>query len=341
MATVDRQRIVDALWSADLAPEYKVWAILDGARDNRIYSAVTHLAREKYCLYRGKLPTELLAAAPYLVQLEPDDALFNYIVQLGWGKSWGIFLRAQDTGEQLRRHFRRFLMVQDESGKQLIFRYYDPRVLRVYLPTCKATELQSIFGPVAKFAIEAQDPELLLEHSFDGKKLLLQELQLAPSASEPPRPSSADSSRVSMGSPAHKTERAKEGLIIRTAQMETFVQASENRFEERMAAQLRELFPRAANKLGNSHLRDAIRYGVVRARVYGITRERDISRYIGIMFMFGPNFDRKMEFGRLSSVLRDPHLTGSGARTDALCEAAVHEVRKKAERQSQAKTTVR
>ena len=52
------------------------------------------------------------------------------------------------TLEELRRHFRKFLKVEDPKGKSLIFRYYDPRVLRVYLPTCNAMELQTVFGPV-------------------------------------------------------------------------------------------------------------------------------------------------------------------------------------------------
>jgi len=46
----------------------------------------------------------------------------------------------------MRQHFRRFITVHDESGKPLLFRYYDPRVLRTFLPTCNAKELAEIFG---------------------------------------------------------------------------------------------------------------------------------------------------------------------------------------------------
>jgi uncharacterized protein DUF4123 len=137
---------------------------------------VTHLAREKYCLYRGKLAPELAITAPYLVQLERDDALFNYVLQLGWGNSWGIFLRAKETGEELRRHFRRVLMVEDESGKQLIFRYYDPRVMRVYLPTCLSTELLTVFGPVRNLLLEAEDPTLVLEYIYHDGQVRVREL---------------------------------------------------------------------------------------------------------------------------------------------------------------------
>jgi len=45
-----------------------------------------------------------------------------------------VFLRTETGIEQLRKHLRGFLRVRDEAGRRLIFRYYDPRVLRVYLP---------------------------------------------------------------------------------------------------------------------------------------------------------------------------------------------------------------
>jgi len=58
---------------------------------------------------------------------------------------------------------REFLRVRDESGKRLIFRYYDPRVLRVYLPTCWPAELDTFFGPISAFITEGEDPGEILE----------------------------------------------------------------------------------------------------------------------------------------------------------------------------------
>ncbi len=58
----------------------------------------------------------------------------------------------------------------------MIFRYYDPRVLRVYLPTCLAPELRTVFGPVRRFLLESEDPALMLEYRFDGFKLIAREV---------------------------------------------------------------------------------------------------------------------------------------------------------------------
>jgi len=56
--------------------------------------------------------------------------------------------------------------VQTEDGRELYFRFYDPRVLRIFLPTCNAEEAATFFGPVRQFLVEAQDAETLLQFSL-------------------------------------------------------------------------------------------------------------------------------------------------------------------------------
>ena len=53
-----------------------------------------------------------------------------------------------------------------EDGRELYFRFYDPRVLRIFLPTCNAAETATFFGPVGQFLVEAQDAETLLRFSL-------------------------------------------------------------------------------------------------------------------------------------------------------------------------------
>lgn len=164
--------VVQRLWQQlpDQEPAH-VFAILDGARDERIHPTLLQSANEHCCLYRGDLEPDLTAAAPYLVQLQPEGAFTTWLVSYGWGDSWGVFLQSAASLPELRRHFRRFLMVYDPDGQPMYFRYYDPRVLRVYLPTCNASELRIIFGPVLRYCLEAEDPNSLLEIEFRRGKL--------------------------------------------------------------------------------------------------------------------------------------------------------------------------
>ena len=90
---------------------------------------------------------------------------------MGWGQSWGVFVRIKDPSN-LRSHLRGFLRVKDESGRFLLFRYYDPRVLRVYLPTCLPHELRTVFGPISSYLVEDEDGKGVIEFQFDGNRLL-------------------------------------------------------------------------------------------------------------------------------------------------------------------------
>ena len=59
-----------------------------------------------------------------------------------------MYLASPEPLEGLRRHFRDLLMMKLPDQKQVYFRFYDPRVLRLFLPTCTAQEIGLIFGPV-------------------------------------------------------------------------------------------------------------------------------------------------------------------------------------------------
>lgn len=81
----------------------------------------------------------------------------------GWGKSWGVYLACPASFADVRQHFRHFLKVKKPNGKIVSFRYYDPRVLRIYLPTCTEQEIDIFFGPMTRFPAEDESPAMLLK----------------------------------------------------------------------------------------------------------------------------------------------------------------------------------
>ena len=132
-------------------------------------------------LYEGWSKSELTLFAPYLVSLPPQSKLLEKLVSKGWGKSWGIYLTCNLAFYDVRHHFRHFLMVNIPDGKQVYFRFYDPRVLRVYLPTCTPEEIYQFFGPVWRFATEDEKPGTLLEFVRQGTEMKSNIWHLAPS----------------------------------------------------------------------------------------------------------------------------------------------------------------
>ncbi len=186
--------------NADIA----AYAIIDGQWCEDIYGWLLGSENTDWCsLIAGELAQELALTAPYLVRLEPDSDLTNWLIEEGWGKGWGIYFLASrsqakalyrtpppESLEQqlargafvaspdisaddatdvilLRRHFRRYLRVEFESDGRLVrFRFFDPAVLRVWLLSCNPSETQAFFGPITDFMVEdwCEEPSLTHDH---------------------------------------------------------------------------------------------------------------------------------------------------------------------------------
>jgi hypothetical protein len=50
----------------------------------------------------------------------------------------------------------------------VLFRYYDPRVLEVFLPACSAAQRKEFFGPVQHFYAESDAGKSVLRYSVDA-----------------------------------------------------------------------------------------------------------------------------------------------------------------------------
>ena len=96
-------------------------------------------------MFNGELPEELRAVSPHLVRLT-DNELSRWIVTNCWNKSWGIFIASSIPTPSVRLHFRKISKASASGGQKLFFRYFDPRVLRVFLPTCSPFQLKQIIG---------------------------------------------------------------------------------------------------------------------------------------------------------------------------------------------------
>jgi hypothetical protein len=162
-----------------------VFALLDAARDPSILNLLRPAGEVFRSLYEGADGELLAEFAPHLVALPARSKLLETLAQAGWGKSWGVYVSTDQSFEEVRRHFRRFLLVRNERGEELYFRYYDPRVLRVYLPTLLPAEAQQFFGPVRHFWVEAEKPTTLLRFSAGERGSVRDEVSLAPGRSQP------------------------------------------------------------------------------------------------------------------------------------------------------------
>ena len=156
-----------------------LYAILDAARDSKILALLLHSNEEYQSLYEGEEGAKLAQVAPYLVRLKNDSPLLEKLVREGWGESWGVYLTSRSEPVEVRHHLRHFLQVRMPDGKQVYFRFYDPRVLRIYLPTCTAEETGSFFGPIQNYLMEDEDANSLLHIVNSGRGVRSTQIPLA------------------------------------------------------------------------------------------------------------------------------------------------------------------
>jgi hypothetical protein len=174
------RKIQDAIKAAIFEEEpNNVYAVLDGAAIPDLLDNLYEQQPEYVCLYRGELEPDIAEAAPYLVNLERDTVFSDWIIEKGWGNHWGIYALSDETMPVLRNHFRRFLIVSDPENKPLYFRYYDPRVLRTYLPICGAKDLANVFGPVTSYYLESEYPKVASRFRMAAGSLFRDEVAIA------------------------------------------------------------------------------------------------------------------------------------------------------------------
>ena len=153
------------------AEEHGLYAILDGASMPGLLTTLTENALTYACLMPGELESELAQVAPYLVRLDGQLSFVNWLVSEGGGQHWGIFLRTRNSFRTLRQHSRAQFQVYGPNEDPLFFRYYDPRVLRAFLPTCRTRELLDFFGPVEYYLAESESGDTLSRYEVKAGTL--------------------------------------------------------------------------------------------------------------------------------------------------------------------------
>ncbi|HSO00744.1 MAG TPA: DUF4123 domain-containing protein [Candidatus Nanopelagicales bacterium] len=145
------------------AAEGTLYAVVDGARDERLLPMLRQSVEVFESLYEGRSRDALAEAAPYLVKLPEGSALLEELVGRGWGRAWAMYLVSSEPLPRVRKQLRTLLLVHDErEDRQLYFRFHDPRVMRIFFPTCTERQKLGLLGEVIDaFRCEGRAGEVL------------------------------------------------------------------------------------------------------------------------------------------------------------------------------------
>lgn len=165
-----------------------LFAVIDAAREG-VAADLLQPSRLRYQpLFESEAAGASAAHIPVLVELgqassqgvgTDTQTFLETVLRSGWGKNWGIFCTSQSPFEDLLGHFRSFLLMRTREQVPIHFRFYDPRVLRAFLPTCEPEEAKAIFGPVTSYVVESERTDMMLAFSPGADRLITAQVSLA------------------------------------------------------------------------------------------------------------------------------------------------------------------
>lgn len=255
-------------------PETKCYALVDGARLEALLQTCDELGAERQCLFAGKLDPSVERTAPHLVRLGPDERFVDWLLEKGWGVNGAIFLRSPEPMKEVHKHLKRNTLVRLPGGSQVLFRFYDPRVFRAYLPTCTPEEVARLLGPCDEVVVEPA------------------------AGDEPPLHFSRPALEVDTSAPLRIREEQVDALRIETR----------SAYIGRVCDHLRQCFPDRYEARDPREVQELVEAAIEAAAEFEIRAEREVCRYAVLCFVLGPSFaeQRPGVLGILNDTSVDP-----------------------------------
>jgi hypothetical protein len=176
----------EVVFDRAVSPDAPLFALVDAARE----SGAPHQARQAgvacESLFAGEMGELLKDVAPHVIEFPLHSRFSEWWFQQS-GNSIGVLLETSASLADVRRHFRTLMTVRDDQHRTYFFRFYDPRVLRVFLPSCTADELERFFGPIVVFHCEDEDGAGLLSFSRSSGRLSVKRSSAAAPADQEQR----------------------------------------------------------------------------------------------------------------------------------------------------------
>lgn len=135
--------------------------------DTALNSLHTLLLLQKYygvneSLFKGTKDQSLIDVSPWLFRID-DKLKENLSNEMEVSLQFPLLFEAAGDIHMLAAHFRKFIY-QTIDGREYFFRFYDPRVLEKFLPTCDKDQIREFFGPVQYFMAEGKTPEEAIQY---------------------------------------------------------------------------------------------------------------------------------------------------------------------------------
>ena len=107
------------------------------------------------CLLRGALEPEAAEHAPYLVDLREQSPFTDWLLgEAGTAfPGWGVLMVSALALLPMRQHCRELSEVMLPDGSQRTWRWFDPQVWELILPSLSPGQLDEVFAPGLSYVV--------------------------------------------------------------------------------------------------------------------------------------------------------------------------------------------
>ena len=161
----------------------RVHAIVDGSVVPALPAKLVTADCEGWdCLVRGALSDAAAQAAPYLVQLSEASPFSDWLLAEATANhpAWGVVMVSRHALLPAREHCRSLGEVLLPDGQHRRWRWWDPELLGVLLPSFGASQLDEVFALGQQIVVPGRQRWVWYE-MVDGTLATQEREQLAPS----------------------------------------------------------------------------------------------------------------------------------------------------------------
>ncbi|CAD5248137.1 MULTISPECIES: DUF4123 domain-containing protein [Halomonadaceae] len=269
----------ETTWQALFAPHQPpLWAVIDGVNCREAMQRLSQADDQHTCLY-ASTDTATQANAPWLVRLEADSDLREWLEGLPQDQHWGILLQSNATLKQLRSHLRKFTMLWTPANDQapVYFRFYDPRVALDMSQALEPWKLAALMAPIETVMVPAS-PLMV----FPAELTLTPAIELDADANDV----QGRLVRIELSDDARAANGQGRQFAIGQAEYQHFGELTQSRASQALARSLKERYPQVSEGERTRAVIDATQLG----ERYGLASKKQIQTLVICVLEVGADF---------------------------------------------------
>ncbi|MFN7932956.1 MAG: DUF4123 domain-containing protein [Bryobacteraceae bacterium] len=254
--------IRNALRTVWTVREEHLLVMLDAAHIPNLHHLLRELNIQNLPLFRESPEENILHVTPFICRFSPSEIFLHWMTMFPVVLETALFCTSTAPLEQTHAHLRRFLLVKDDIGRQVYFRFWDPRVIAPFLESATPEERRWFCGPIRSVAYYDK-----AKYQAEFKVQLLN-WRMPPELAATPLKPLPDVHRP---------------FQFRPEQMRRFEQQMSESYDQRLVAYLKERYPKQLAEAKPEQLKKLVLDARGAGPKIGLNSGREITHFAELM----------------------------------------------------------